>query len=59
MYLQTLSTSPFDTENAEHDCCHWNNPAHSLFSLINRCELSAIIVTKLSIFKFGSKETRK
>jgi hypothetical protein len=32
MYLHTLSTSDFETENAAAESCHLNRPTHNLFS---------------------------
>jgi hypothetical protein len=59
MYLQTLSTSPFDTEKADAVSCHENFPMHNLFWLIKFSELSAIIVAKSSSDNFGEREARK
>jgi hypothetical protein len=55
MYLQILSTSDFETENAEADSCQANNPTINFLSLINLDELSATMVAKTSsdIFGFG------
>jgi len=58
MYLQTLSTSDFETEKAEADSCHVNTPRVSLLSLIKFEELSAIIVTSSSSDIFGDREER-
>ena len=59
MYLQTLSTSDFETENAEADACHVNRPGLSLFELINPDELSATMVSRVSSDKPGEREERK
>ena len=59
MYLQTLFTSALDTENAAADFCHSNFPGHNLFSLINRSELSSIIVDKYSSDNFGERDIIK
>ena len=59
MYLQTLSTSDFETGKAEADFCHANTPALSLFSLINFEELSATMVANTSYDNLGERETRK
>jgi hypothetical protein len=57
MYLQTLSISDFDTENAEADCCQQNCVFESLLSFINRSVLSATIVAKVSSSdNFGVRE---
>jgi hypothetical protein len=48
MYLQTLSTSVFETEKAEADCYQANKPILSLLSLINFTELSDTIVANAS-----------
>ncbi len=58
MCLQTLSTSDFETEKAEADCCHENTPELSLLSLINFEELSATMVTNTSSANPGEKEAR-
>src|SRR3972149_10947005 len=59
MYLQTLSTSDFETEKAAADSCQENLPALSLFSFMNLSELSATIVAKVSSDIFGERETIK
>jgi hypothetical protein len=59
MYLQTLSTSDFDTEKADAVACQENFPVQSLFWFINFSELSATIVAKLSSDNFGERDTRK
>ena len=59
MYLQTLSTSDFDTENADADFCHANRPTHNLFSLINRSELSAKIVARTSSDNLGERDIKR
>ena len=59
MYLQTLSTSAFDTENAEAKSCQLKLPKHNLFSFIKSSELSAIIVAKYSSDNFGEREIIK
>ena len=59
MYLQTLSTSAFDTENAAADPCQANCPIHNLFSLIKRSELSDIIVDRYSSENFGERDIIK
>jgi len=59
MYLQTLSTSDLDTENAEADCCHANNPLQSLFSFINRSVLSATMLATFSSVSPGDREIIK
>ena len=59
MYLQTLSTPVFETENAEAYCCHLNRPVTKLFSFINFSELSAIIVANSSSDFEGERETSK
>ena len=53
MYRQTLSTSDFETEKAEADCCHSKTPELSLLSLINFEELSATIVAIASSCSAG------
>jgi len=59
MYLQTLSTSDFEIENAAADSCHLNRPTHNLFSLINLTELSATEVNKSSSDIFGDLDATK
>ncbi|HSR17801.1 MAG TPA: hypothetical protein VLM39_06880 [Ignavibacteriaceae bacterium] len=59
MYLQTLLTSALDTENAAAESCHLILPVHSLFSFINRSELSDIIVDKYSSDNFEEREIMK
>ena len=59
MYLHTLSTSDFETENADADCCHAKFFLASLFALIKRSELSAIIVANSISEISGERETRK
>jgi len=59
MYLQTLSTSDFETEKAEAVSCQRNKLLQSLFSTINFFELSATFSTKASSEIFGDFETRK
>ncbi|OJY88203.1 MAG: hypothetical protein BGP13_06580 [Sphingobacteriales bacterium 40-81] len=58
MYLYTLSTSVFEIENADADCCYANLSIHNLLSWINFAELSAIIVSIVSseIFDNGIQE---
>ena len=58
MYLQTLSTSDFETEKAEADSYHANAPELSLLSLINFEELSATIVANASSDNLGEREAR-
>lgn len=48
MYLQTLSTSDFETEKADAESCQLNKPTDNLFWLINRCELSATMEASIS-----------
>jgi len=57
--LHTLSTSDFETENDEADFCHVKFFLASLFSLIKRSELLAIIVAKTFSEILGERETRK
>ena len=59
MYLQTLSTSALETENAEQDCCQKNLFSQSLLSFINRSELSAIMVANFSSDILGEREIKK
>ena len=59
MYLQTLSTSDFETENAEAESCQLNSLMHSLFWFINRLELSATIEARPSSDSLGDLEIRK
>jgi len=58
MYLQTLSTSFFETEKAAAESCHSKWVAQSLFSFINRVELSAIIVAMFSSDNRGDRDIR-
>jgi hypothetical protein len=48
MYLQTLSTSDFETEKAEADCCQANIPVDNLLVLIKFVELSETMVANAS-----------
>jgi hypothetical protein len=59
MYLQTLSTSHFETESAEPDSCQAKNPTVSLISLINLDELSATIVASASSDILSERDTNK
>ncbi len=59
MYLQTLSTSDFDTEKAEADSCQANRLLHSLFWFIKLSELSATIEARISSDNLGERDTRK
>ena len=59
MYLQIRSTSDFETENAEADCCHLNGIEVSLFSLIKSAELSAMMEASSSSDKSGDFEINK
>jgi len=59
MYLQTLSTSDFETENADAESCHLNRVAHKLFSFMNLSELSAIDVNNDSSDVFGERDATK
>ena len=43
----------------EAEVCQVKIPRHSLFSFINFCELSAILVINVSSDIFGDRETRK
>ena len=56
MYLHTLSTSDFETENAEAESCQAKAPILSLFSLMNFEELSATIVAKAPSDNVGDRE---
>ena len=58
IYLQTLSTSDLETENAEQDC-HENLFSQSLLSFINRSELSAIMVANFSSDILGERAIKK
>ena len=58
MYLQTLSISDFETENADADCCHLKWPLESLFWLMNFSKLSAIIVARCCSEISGERDTR-
>jgi len=57
--LQTLSISALDTEKADADLCQTKLPLTSLFSLMNRSELSATIVANCSSEISGDRETKK
>jgi hypothetical protein len=59
IYLQTLSISDFDTENAEAAFCHLKYEVQSLFSFIKCMELSATMVAIFSSDNFGDREIRK
>ncbi|MDQ6844474.1 MAG: hypothetical protein M3Z92_09005 [Bacteroidota bacterium] len=54
-----MSTSDFETENAEADCCHSKVAPLNLFSLINLEELSATIDAKISSDMRGERDARK
>ena len=56
MYLQTLSTSDFETEKAEADFCHANMLWLNLLLVINFEERSAIIVANTSSDNLGERE---
>jgi hypothetical protein len=58
MYLQTLSTSDLETEKAAEEFCQANLPAHNLFSLINRFELSAMMEANVSSDMLGDRDKR-
>ena len=59
IYLQTLLTSTFDTENAAADSCHANLPTQSLLWFINLSELSAIIVERYSSDNLAERDIIK
>jgi hypothetical protein len=59
MYLQTLSASDFETENAAAESCHLNFPVHNLFTFINLSELSATEVSNDSFDILGERNATK
>ena len=58
MYLHTLSTSDFDTENAASDSCQAKRPVHNLISLINLEALSDTIDASYASDNSGDRDTR-
>ena len=55
MYLQTLSTSDLETENADPDSCQANLPMQRLFAFMNRSTLSATMVASDSSDILGDR----